>query len=183
MLSSIVKDIMIPVKGHPAVSADATLAEAQTTITSVKNCHTQQKSECLTVLVKDKSDAIVGKIDYFDILQSLDLRYNMFGDLKTMSRFGMSPEFFKHMAKDMELLTKPLDDLCRKAGKLVVRDIMEIIQLRSCIKEDATINDAIHYFITSRKDTLHVTDGKTITGIVYLGRIADEVGDRICRCQ
>ena len=55
---------------------------------------------------------------------AIEPRYKRVKELKETSRFGFSPEFYKSMLEDHGLWRNPLDDLCKKAAMVKVKEIM-----------------------------------------------------------
>jgi hypothetical protein len=177
MNAKTVEALMTPVSEYPSITPETTILEAEAVLSSLQL--SDQRLD--TAIVSDKLK-VIGKIDYIDILQGLDPRYGMLGDVKRLSRFGFSPSFYKHMVQDMDLLTKPLDDLCKKAARMHVKDVMEPIDFNGCIKPDDTVNEAIHYFIITKKQSLFVANGIEVLGMLNLISVTREVGESIRTC-
>jgi CBS domain-containing protein len=173
-----VKELMVPVSKYPIITPETTILEAESILSSI-----QISGQKLNSAIVFDDDKITGKINYIDILQGLDPRYGTFGDFRKLSRFGFSPSFYEHIVTDMDLLTKPLDDLCKRAAQMHVKDIMDTIDFNLCIKPEETINAAIHYFIITRKQSLFVAKETEILGMLELSAITNEVGENIRACR
>jgi hypothetical protein len=173
-----VQELMIPISEYSPMTPETTILEAESILSSI-----QQSDHKLNSAIVFDGDRVVGKINYIDILQGLDPRYNTFGDIRKLSRFGFSPSFYDHLVNDMDLLTKPLDDLCKRAAQMHVKEIMDPIDFSLCIKRDETINAAIHYFIITRKQSLFVAKGIEVLGMLELMSITNEVGESIRSCR
>lgn len=173
-----VRELMIPVSKFPPITLETTIMEAESILSSI-----QVSGQKLNSAIVFDGDKIAGKINYIDILQGLDPRYGTFGDLRKLSRFGFSPSFYEHLVSDMDLLTKPLDDLCKRAAQMHVKDIMDAIDFNLCIKPEETINGAIHYFIITRKQSLFVAERPDVLGMLELTSITNEVRERIRACR
>ena len=86
-----------------------------------------------------------------------------------MSRFGYSLDYVQSFAKT-GLWDKPLRDICRKTDDLVVKDFMHSPQQGEYIREDAGLDEAIHQMLLGRHNSLLVTRGEDIVGILRLDR-------------
>ena len=177
MNAKTVQELMTPVSEYPSITPETTILEADAVLSSI-----QLSDQRLDTAIVSDQFKVIGKIDYINILQGLDPRYGMLGDVKRLSRFGFSPSFYKHIVQDMDLLTKPLDDLCKKAAQMQVKDIMDPIDFNFCLKPGDTVNEAIHYFIITKKQSLFVANGIEVLGMLNLISITREVGENIRTC-
>jgi len=72
------------------------------------------------------------------------------------------------MLKEYQLFDSPLEDICRKAGEQNVTKYMYSISEGEYIAESATLDEAIHQFVLGRHQSLLVTKGDSILGILRL---------------
>jgi predicted transcriptional regulator len=101
------------------------------------------------------------------------------GDLKYVSRCGFSPKFIKSMIAQYGLWQKPLDDICRKAAQIKVKDIMYTLTEGEYIEEDASFDEAIHQLVMGHHQSLLVTRAGKIVGILRLTDVFGEICDVI----
>jgi len=179
-----VKDLMIPLTDYATVSQDATLYEAVLALEEAqKRRHRGSQYRHRAVLVTGKKGQIKGKLSLLDLLRALEPRYKGIGDFKHSMRFGFSAGFIKSMVKNYELWQKPLDDLCRKAAQIRVKDVMYTPAVGEYVHEDATLDEAIHQLVTGHHQSLLVTDSKrNVVGVLRLTDVFTEVSSMIKAC-
>ena len=176
-----VKDIMVSLDDYATVSEDATLYDA---VIALENAQEQyEKSQYLhrAILVYDRENKIVGKISQLDILMALEPNYKIV-NLENLSRFGYSLEYIKSFAKTA-LWDKPFRDICRKAATYLIKDIMYTPKQGEYIKEDANLDEAIHQLLIGKQNSLLVTRGQDIVGILRLTDVYAFVHKNIKACK
>jgi CBS domain-containing protein len=178
-----VRDLMVPIDQYVCVSEDAALYEAVVALEEA-----QAKSMSLghphrAVLVCDKTGKAIGKLGQLDVLRSLEPKYSELSDLKRVSGFGLSAEFMRSMMQRYDLWKAPLDDLCRKAGQVRVGSIVSAPLEGEVVEEDATLDKAVHQMIMGHHQSLLVTSGERIVGILRLSDVFKEVSNRIKACK
>jgi CBS domain containing-hemolysin-like protein len=87
------------------------------------------------------------------------------------------------MLKEYHLWEEPLDNICKKAAKIIVKTIMYAPTEGEYVREDATLEEAIHQLVMGRHQSLLVTTGKDIVGILRLTDVFREIANRISECQ
>ncbi len=175
---------MVPLAEYATVSEDAALYEAVLALEETQQKFDQRYYKHRAILVFDKDDQIVGKLSQLDVIRGLEPRYEKIGDLKTISRFGFSSEFIRSMLKNYGLWEKPMDDICRKAGQMKVKDIMYTPTEGEYVQEDATLDEAIHQLVIGHHQSLLViTKEKEIIGILRLTDVFKQICDIIKTCQ
>ncbi|MDY0041615.1 MAG: CBS domain-containing protein, partial [Desulforhabdus sp.] len=170
-----VKELMIPLDEYATVSEEATLSDAVIALEEAQRRFDQERDRHRAVLVYDRNRKIIGKISRFDVIHSLEPKYEEIGDLNAISRFGWSPEFIKSMLKNYGLWEKPMQDICRKASQKKVKDIMVNYTEGECVAVDASLDDAIHLLVMGHLLSLLVTSGTEIIGILRLSDVFKEV--------
>jgi predicted transcriptional regulator len=178
-----VKDLMVPLDQYVRVSQDATLYEAVVTLEAAQTQYMSARYPHRAVLVCDKEGKVIGKLSQLDMLKSLEPRYSELSDLKHVSGFGLSAEYMRSMMQDFDLWKSPLDDLCRKAGQVRVESLVSEPLEGEIVEDDATLNRAVHQMIMGHHQSLLVTSGDRIVGILRLTDVFKEVSDRIKACK
>jgi len=199
-----VKELMIPLEEYAVVSDDATLYEAVTALEEAQRRFYQQSFQPRAqqdegrghpfvnrghgyqhraVLVKDKTGNIVGKLSQLDLLRGLETGYNRIGDLSLSSRSGLNPEFVKSLLKQYSLFQDPLDHICSKANNIKVRDVMYTPTEGEYVKVDDTLDHAIHQLLMGHHQSLLVTEGTKIVGILRLVDVFAAVCEAIKSCK
>jgi len=178
-----VKELMVPLSGYAAVSQNASLADAVKALKLAQKEFDQTRDRHRAILVSDENKKIVGKLSQLDVIRSLEPKYVKFDDRKELSRFGFTKDYMDTMLKEYHLWEEPLDKICEKAAKIIVKTIMYAPTEGEYVKEDATLEEAIHQLVMGRHQSLLVTSGKDIVGILRLTDVFREIANRISACQ
>ena len=86
------------------------------------------------------------------------------------------------MLEDYNLFSKPMDDICRKAGEQNVQIFMSTLTEGEYVSENATLDVAIHQFIMGHHQSLLVTAGEKIVGILRLTDVFAAVFHKMKEC-
>jgi CBS domain-containing protein len=178
-----VKDLMVPVDEYITISEDDTIYEAVAGLREAAEKYEAVGCPFRAVLVCDKEGNVKGKLGQIDVLRSLEPRYSEMGDLRRVSGFGLSAEFMKSMLSKYDLWKAPLDDICRKAAGLKVGSLVSDPQEGELIEESASLNQAVHQIILGHHQSLLVTKGGKIVGILRLADVFQDVSNRIMACK
>ena len=183
MHSDKVKDLMVPLPDYALVSEEASLYEAFLALEQAQRRFSTERARHRSILVVDRGNRVVGKVDMWDILRGIEPRYR---------ETGYSSESTDHPAEDgtvgdildfYGLWRSSLDDLCGKAGILSVRDIMHTVDAAQYVHEDAAVGEAIHQLLAGKHQSLLVTRGDDVVGILRLSDVFEEIGRRIKTCS
>ncbi len=177
-----VKVMMVPLAEYATVSEEATLFDAVLALEKAQEAFDPKKHRHRAILVFDKKNKIVGKLGQLDILRALEPRYAEMGDLGTLSRTGFSPQFLRSMVEKFALWDESLRDICSKAARLKVKDIMYTPTEGEYVEESASLGDAIHQLLMGHHQSLLVTRGKEIVGILRLVDVFKEICDTMKSC-
>jgi hypothetical protein len=164
----IVKDLMVPLEDYATVSQNATLYEAVIALeeTHVRSHHHRYPHRA--VLVLDDSGNTVGKLSQWDLIKALEPRYREMTDSKSLSRFGLSRDYIRSMVKSRGLWQKPLDNLAEKASSIRVKEVMYTPAEGEYVEETASLDEGIHQLIMGHHQSLLVTSGSKVVGILRL---------------
>jgi CBS domain-containing protein len=176
MQSIQVKELMIPLAEYATVSEDGTLYDAVVALEEAQKSLDATRQKHRAVLVLDKNGRVVGKLDLWTVLWAIEPRYKLMGNLRETSRYGFSPEFLRSMIDSYDLWRKPLEGICRKAAEKKVKEIMQAPTEGEYVAEDASLDTAIHLLVMGHHQSLLVTRGEKIVGILRL----IDVFNRIC---
>jgi CBS domain-containing protein len=183
MESMLVKEMMVPLEEYATVSEEANLYEAVRALEDAQKNYDQNKYRHRAILVYDANRRIVGKLSQLDVIRSLEPRYEGIGDLKDLTRFGLNADYIRQMIKDHGLWKQPIDDICRTAAKLRVKDIMYTPTQREYVSEDASLNEAVHQLIVGHHQSLLVTRGAEIVGVLRLTDVFTRICGLITACR
>jgi CBS domain-containing protein len=183
MQSIKVQEFMVPLSEYATVSEDATLNEAVLALEEAQKRVEGDREKHRAVLVLDNKGRVVGKIDQWTVLWAIEPRYKLMGNLRETSRYGFSPEFLRSMVETYGLWRKPLEGLCRKAADMKVKDIMHTPAEVEYVGEDATLDTAIHLLVMGRHQSLLVSRGEDIVGILRMSDVFKKICDGFKACQ
>ena len=177
MDSSTVKDLMVPLDEYAVVSQDATVYEAVLALEKAQEELDKTRYAYLhrAILVYDDNKKIIGKVSQLDIMGALDPKYGEMGESRSLSRAGFSPNFLKKMLEQYSILSEPFTVVCRKASDIKVSKIMYTPSEGEYLDEKATMREAIHQFVMGHHQSLLVTSGNNIIGILRLTDVFKEI--------
>jgi predicted transcriptional regulator len=87
------------------------------------------------------------------------------------------------MLRQYNLFDKPLQDLCRKVANIEVKDCMYTPRAGEYVQENNTLEVAVHQLVIGQHQSLLVTNGKDIVGIIRLVDVFKEVCNEIKACK
>jgi len=183
MKSRMVKEVMVPLAKYATVPETATLFEAVLTLEKTQQAFDQTRYRHRAVLVYDQNKQIVGKVSQLDILKALEPKYDQIEATRSISRLGYSRQFLAKMMDQYNLWNRPLDDICKKASAMKVKDFMYTPTEGEYIEENATLDRGIHQLIVGHHQSLLVTRDKDIVGILRVTDVFKEVCNLIKTCE
>jgi CBS domain-containing protein len=179
-----VKDLMVPLSEYATVAEDATLYEAVLALEkaqeSFENKHTRYSHRAILIL--DKSGNVVGKLSQLDVLKALEPKYKGFLEGRALQRFGLSKEFMQSMLQQYRLFSGSLEEISRQAGEKNVKQFMYKPGEGEYVTEDASMGEAVHQLIMGHHQSLLVTRGTKIVGILRLTDVFAAVFHRMKEC-
>jgi len=174
---------MVSLDEYAQVSEDATLHDAVLALDEAQASFHKDRYRHRAILVYNAKKEVVGKLSQWDVIRSLEPKYREIEEFKTLSRFGLSPEFVKSMMKNFNLWQAPLGNICVKAAKLKVKDIMYSPAKREFVEENTTLEEAIHQLVVGHHQSLLVTREKMqVVGILRLTDVFAEICTMIKAC-
>jgi CBS domain-containing protein len=168
--SYLVKDLMVPLSEYATVTEDATLYEAVLSLEEAQEKFEEKHARYRhrAILVLDKDGKVVGKISQLDVLRALEPKYQDMIQGEGSHRYGFTKNFMKSILEDYHLFASPLGDICRKAGEQNVKKFMYTPTEGEYVSHDASLDVAIHQLIMGHHQSLLVTHGEKIVGILRL---------------
>lgn len=163
-----VLDLMVPLSEYATVSEKASLYEAVNELEKAQEEFDHTRYRHRAVLVLDDDGRVVGKLSQLDVLKALEPKYHEMLDRRRLRSFGFTKAFMKSMLKEYQLFDSELIDICKLAGEQNVKKYMYSPSEGEYIAEEATLDEAIHQFILGHHQSLLVTRGDEITGILRL---------------
>jgi CBS-domain-containing membrane protein len=183
MKTKSVKDIMTPLSEYGTISMEATLFEASIALSDSQRAHERNSKQHRTLLISDESGNIVGKLSQLDVLRALEPRGVHIEDSKSLSRFGVSAKYLKPMLDLCGFWEKPLIDICKESGRLQVKRLIHAPTRGEYVDENASLPEAIHQLAIEHHQSLLVTNGKKIVGILRQTDLFKEVVETLSVCE
>jgi CBS domain-containing protein len=178
-----VNDLMVPLAEYATVSEDASLYAAVVALEEAQKKFRQDAYKHRAILVLDRGGRVVGKLSQLDVIRGLEAGYKKMGDFKGISHSGFSTEFIKSMVNKYDLWQKPLEDICRRAPHIKVKEVMYTPTEGEYVAQEAPLDQALHQLVVGHHQSLLVTkNGKEIVGILRLTDVFQEVCGMIKAC-
>lgn len=169
MKSVKVKKLMIPLSQYATVSADATLLDAVLALQKSHAAFDRTKYRHRAILVLDNNNQVIGKISQLDALKALEPKYQEFQDSEISGTYRhFSEVFLKSMHEEHRLFDQSLNGVRSRAAKLKAGEVMQSPSQGEFLSEDATLDEALHMLVVGHHQSLLVTRGRRIVGILRL---------------
>ena len=163
-----VKDLVVPLSEYATVFETASLYEAVLALEKAQEEFDHTKYRHRGILVLNRDGHVVGKIGQLDILRALEPNYAQIQGNTGFARLGFTKKFMQSMLESYHLWASPLTDICARAGTIPVSDFMYVPGEGEYVEETASLDEAIHQLVMGHHQSLLVTRGKAITGILRL---------------
>jgi len=174
---------MIPISEYETISIESNLYEAALALDKAQKAYEQGTYPHRILLIADENGEIVGKISQLDVLRALEPKGQQISDSKTLTRFGVSSSYLKPMLSQCAFWDKPLIDICRSASRLKVKILVCAPAEGEYVPEDASLSEAIHQLALEHHQSLLVTRGKKIVGILRQTEMFKEVLQTLSVCE
>jgi len=178
-----VRDLMVPLSDYATVSEEATLYEAVMALEQAQIKFDKDRYRHRAVLVLDSSGKVVGKLSQLDVLRALEPKYKELIEDTFGSRFGLSKTLIKSMLDQFSLWQRPLMDICSKAARLRVGEIMHTPSEGEYVDLDASLDEAVHQLIVGHHQSLLVVHKDEIVGILRLTDVFMHISQLIKACN
>ena len=178
-----VSDLMVPLSNYAKVPDNATLQDAIEALVKVREEADPSRGKPRAILITNRTGKVIGKVSLLDVLKALEPKYGKVEDQKSLSRVGLSGSFMKSMAATHKLWDEPLEDICKKASGIIVKNIMRFPKEGEFVDENASLNDGIHQIVMGRRQSLLVMRGYEIVGLLRLTDIFREIAQRVKDCK
>ena len=183
MRTTVVKDFMVPLEEYATVALNASLFDVVLALEAAQNSFDPSKHKHRAVLVLDERQQVVGKLDMFDILMSLEPRYGELEASGALSRLGYSRDLIQAMLKDHYLWSGTMEFICSRAPNLKVRDFMKTLNECAYIGGGATLDEAIHQMVTCRYQSLLVAENEKVLGVLRLTDVFAKICQAVRACE
>jgi CBS domain-containing protein len=181
--TKLVIDLMVPLSEYATVSEDASLSDA---VAALKQSHADfdpDKFRHRAILVLGADQQVVGKVNFHAILKALEPKYDeMFSDTGSL-HMGFTRKYQRAIFESMKLWQDPMDQICKKAAQIQVKTFMATPKESQMIEPDAPLGQAVHQLVLGHHQSLLVTKGKQVVGVLRLTDAVEVVCDAIMACE
>jgi CBS domain-containing protein len=178
-----VKDIMTPLSEYGTISMEATLYEAAMALKTAQQEYNGDHVLHRLLLIVDESGRVVGKLSQLDVLRALEPKGERIENSRSLRRFGFSRKYLRPMLMQCRFWEQPLMDLCKAAGTLKVKRLIHTPLEGEFVDENASLAEAIHQLALEHHQSLLVTRGKEIVGILRQRDMFREVVETLSACE
>ena len=178
-----VKDMMVPIKEYATVNEDDNLYQAVLALEEAQQRFSRDRYKHRAVLVYGANKKVVGKLSQLDVIRGLESGYRKIGDLRGVEHSGFSSELIRSMIARYSLWQQPLEDICRRAPHIKVKDIMYSPTEGEYVDQEETLDQAIHQLVMGRHQSLLVTKSEEIVSILRLTDVFAEICSVIKTCR
>ena len=168
MQKLVVRDIMVPLERYATIHEGRLLIDAIDALEEAQKAFEESPYVHRAVLVYDDNKKIVGKLSQWDVIKCLEPKYERFGDIRSASLSGLSPELIKSMMEKYGLWQVDLDNIGSRVAQKKVKDVMYTPSEGEKIDADATMGEALHSLILGHHQSLLVTKNSEIVGVLRL---------------
>lgn len=179
MQKLLVKDIMVPLGEYATIHKDRLLVDAIDELEKAQKSFEKSPYLHRAVLVYDDNKKIVGKVSKWDVIKCLEPQYESFGDMRATSLSGVSPILVQSMMEKYGLWQVDLDVICSRVAGKKVNDVMYKPTEGEKIEADATLGEALHSFVIGHHQSLLVTKGSEIVGILRVVDVFKLICERV----
>lgn len=183
METTLVKELMVPLSEYATVSEDATLKEAVAALKKSQADFDQAKYRHRAVLIYDKANNIVGKVNFQAILKALEPKYDEMLSDRGPAHVGFTRKYQKDMLESLKLWQDPLDQICNKAAEIKVKTFMVKPVDSEMIEPEAPLSEAIHQLVLGHHQSLLVTKDGKVVGVLRLTDTFQVVSDAVLACD
>jgi len=177
MNTKTVGEFMIPLDDYAVVSHDASLAEAIRALRQAEQRLRPARQPARAVLVADSEGRIIGQVGHLEMLQALEPRYGLLGDLGTLSRAGVSEELLASVIDHLSFWRGDLKAASARVRNVKVSDVMRPIA--ESMSEDTPLAEAVHKIVMWQTMRALVTQGGRVVGVLRLADLLAELADLV----
>ena len=164
-----VKDLIVPLDEYATVREDASLADAILALERAQQEFDHTRYRHRAILVLDSQGQPIGKLGQLDALRALEPKYKEIQEEHTGGSFRhFSRMFLNSMLENYSLFDGSLEALKENAARINVKEFMHNLSTDECIDENAFLDEAVHTLIMGHHQSLLVSSGNTIIGILRL---------------
>lgn len=179
MKHTLVKDVMIPIENYVTVQKEDSLFDVLHALEQARN--TGEDHAHRDAIVVDEKGLFIGKVTMIDIFRSLEPNYKKIE--KNQKGGTLSKALVLKAMQDFNLWMEPTQTLCERGRLLKVEKVMHVPEKIEYIKEEETIEKALHLYVMEIHQPLIVTKTDKVSGVVRFGDIFEAVRQKLLSCD
>lgn len=177
MKDVLVKDIMIPISNYVTIKEDNTLFDVFQILEKNKSTSSHAHRDAI---VLDENGGFKGKVTMIDIFKALEPNYNKL--FKNYKDGTLTKESVLSAVRDMGLWMEPMKTLCERGMGIKVAEVMHVPDEVEFLKEDDSLEKALHDYVMGVHQPLIVKNGDTVTGVLRFGDLFEVVRGQMLAC-
>jgi CBS domain containing-hemolysin-like protein len=166
-----VKDLMVPISEYASVPEGSTVLEAVAALEKAQEDFDHTRYKHRAVLILNKDGQVVGKLNQFGFLRSLDPIDGEDIPLPDIGRFGFSARAMAMHREQNRLKEDMLEQVFQDAGNMRVESFMQTPSENEYVGAETSLYTAIHQMMTGPHLSLLVLEGEEVTGILRLSDV------------
>lgn len=166
-----VEDLMIPADNLLAIkTTDSFLAVVEGLAQALEEFKTGKRISRVLIVVDDAGN-MVGKISPSDVLRSMEPGYNKLLNMDASAHVQKFGYLIQSLREEVQHAALPWDRLCQTAKTHTVQDIMRKPAHSQILQIGESLNEAIHRFVLGKHNTIFVTNGHKLVGMLDMPTI------------
>lgn len=178
-----VRELMVPLSEYATTREGTTLYEAVMALEKAQVEFDHNKYRHRAILILNKNNRVIGKLSQLDVLRALEPQSEKKDHFKGLEQFGFSSGFLWNVSKNRRFPESAISELCCKAAKIKVEDIMQTPTEGEYVDQNASLVSAVEQLVFGNHLSLLVTRGKDIVGILRLTDVFAAVFHVIKECE
>ncbi len=178
-----ISKIMVPLAEYNTVDVEVSLQDAVLALKSARENSDAKSFLHCNLLVIDREGTVAGKLSPLDLIRGLEEGYQKIGGINGVDRFGYNSELIKTLMERGRLWERPLKDLCRKSAGIKVKNIMGKTDDDDHIAADATLDEALHQMVMTRRHSLLAMENGRVVGVLRLMDVFEIITSEMAACR
>lgn len=177
-----VRDLMRPIGEFARLTSRTSLLDAVNALEKAQKDFETGKAPQRIILVEDDGGTIVGKLSPMDVVQGLEPNYNKIESMMSKPPRGLSYSMLESLKAQFRLWERPLAELCGKAYSVKIENFIRLPTPGHMVRVDDRMDKAVNLFIMGRHDSLFVTDGGQIVGLIRFSDVYKGIAETMKAC-
>lgn len=172
-----VRDVMLPLDRYATVHRDATIRDALDALAAAQDKLGGEAHHHRAVLVLDDDRRVVGKLSLLAILAGCQPWVLKHDDPSSVMRMSRVEDYVRALRDRPASLEGDIGLLVAEASRVRARDAMVPVDVS--IDEDATLFDAIYALVVRWTQSMLVTRGDEVVGILRMSDVFEVLSDAV----